>query len=186
MTTAHRDSRCSTESQISNPESRLSSGFTLIELLVVVVIVGVLAAALVIAIGSSSERQLANASDRFQALIGHACNTAELTGREIGVAVSATGYVFSRLDRDEWRVLDNANELRGRSWPTGMRVELTRTDRALALVSAGRETPQLVCFSSGEMTPFALVLALGDAPAHYRIEGKDDGTLKSERVETTQ
>lgn len=177
------DARRSAESRIPNADSRLSSGFTLIELLVVVVIVGVLAAALVISIGGSSERQLANASDRFEALLGHACNQAELTGREIGVALSAGGYAFSRLDRDEWRSFGNDGELRARSWPTGMRVALTNADRTVALATPGHDTPQLVCFSSGEMTPFALVLALGDATVRYRLDGKDDGTLKSGRVE---
>ncbi|MEO7432885.1 MAG: type II secretion system minor pseudopilin GspH [Dokdonella sp.] len=162
---------------------RLSAGFTLIELLVVVVIAGVLAAALVIAIGSSSERQLANASDRFQALVGHACNQAELTGREIGVVMSASGYAFSRLDRDEWRTFGNDGELRARTWPAGLRIALTNADRTVALATPGHDMPQLVCFSSGEMTPFALELGLGDAAVRYRIDGKDDGTLKSKRIE---
>jgi general secretion pathway protein H len=160
------------------------AGFTLIELLVVVVIVGVLAAALVIAIGGGSERELANASDRFQALLGHACNQAELSGREIGVSVAADGYVFSRLDRDAWHALGKEGELRSRRWPAGLHVELTRAGRPLELAAPGRETPQLVCFSSGELTPFGLVLGLGDAPARYRVEGMDDGTLKSERIGT--
>jgi len=175
--------RGSPDSRFPIPQSRPPSGFTLIELLVVVVIVGVIAAALVIAIGSSSERQLSNAADQFQALLVHACNQAELTGREIGVAVSTTGYAFSRLDRDEWKAFGNDGELRARSWPTGMRIELTNADRAIALASPGHDTPQLVCFSSGEMTPFALVLGLGDATTKYRLRGTDDGTLKSERVE---
>ena len=79
---------------------RLLQGFTLIELLVVVVIVGVLAAALVIAIGGSTERQVANAAERFQALLGHACSEAELSGREIGVRLDIDGYAFRRLDGD--------------------------------------------------------------------------------------
>jgi general secretion pathway protein H len=161
--------------------SRLSTGFTLIELLVVVVIVGVISAALVIAIGGSSERQLANASDRFEALVGHACNQAELTGREIGIAVSATGYAFSRLDRDEWHALADG-ELRARSWPDGLHIDMTRAGRTVTLAGPGHDTPQLVCFSSGELTPFAVVLSLGDATARYRVEGKDDGTLESERT----
>lgn len=147
-----------------------------------VVIIGVLAAALVIAVGSSSERELANAGDRFQALVDHACNQAELSGREIGISVAAGGYVFSRLDRDEWHAYGKDGELRPRSWPTGLRVELSRAGRPLELAAAGHDTPQLVCFSSGELTPFGLVMALGDASTRYRIEGSDDGTLKTERV----
>ncbi|MEO6688083.1 MAG: type II secretion system minor pseudopilin GspH [Dokdonella sp.] len=165
--------------------SRLSSGFTLIELLVVVVIIGVLAAALVISIGGSTERELSNASDRFQALVAHACNQAELSGREIGISIAADGYAFSRLDRAEWHAFDRDGELRARSWPSGLHVELARAGRPLQLSTAGRDSPQLVCFSSGELTPFDVTLALGDAPTRYRIEGADDGTVKSTRVEAT-
>lgn len=171
------------DSRFPIPHSRLCSGFTLIELLVVIVIIGVLAAALVIAIGGTSERELSNASERFQALLGHACNQAELSGREIGVSVATNGYAFSRLDRDEWRSFGKDGELRARSWPNGMRVELMRAGRPLELTAPGHESPQLVCFSSGELTPFDLVLGLGDASVRYRIDGSDDATLKVERIE---
>ncbi|MEO7324476.1 MAG: type II secretion system minor pseudopilin GspH [Dokdonella sp.] len=165
--------------------ARGQNGFTLIELLVVVVIIGVLAAALVISIGGSTERELSNASDRFQALVGHACNQAELSGREIGISIAADGYTFSRLDRDEWRAFGQDGELRARSWPRGLHVELTRAGRPLQLSIPGRESPQLVCFSSGELTPFDVTLALGDAAARYRIEGADDGVVKIKRIEAT-
>lgn len=161
------------------PESRLPTGFTLIELLVVLVIVGVLAAALTLAVGASSERQLDAAAARLQALIGHACEQAELGGREIGVSIAADGYAFSRLDGDRWRPFGNEGELRARAWPPGLRIELTRDGRPLAPSSDG--SPQLVCFSSGELTPFALALTLGDAP-RYRLIGGDDGSVSSDRI----
>lgn len=168
MTFSHHDSR--------------ESGFTLIELLVVVVIVGVLAAALVIAVGATGERQLANASDRFVALLGHACDTAELSGREIGVAVSAEGYSFKRLDGDAWREFDSQDELRPRRWPTGLNLEFSRAGQPLDLVTPEHDTPQLVCFSSHELTPFALTLALGDGSARYRISGTDDVTIGVDKL----
>jgi general secretion pathway protein H len=171
--------RRSTESQIPNPESRLPTGFTLIELLVVVVIVGVLAAALVISIGGSSGRVLGNTVERFQALLGQACEHAELTGRDIGVDITAAGYTFQRLDGSEWRELGGSGELRARSWPDGSRLELSRAGRPLELATPEQRTPQLVCFSSGELTPFALTLALGDA--RMRIVGSEDGSLTIER-----
>ena len=75
-------------------------GFTLIEILVVVVILAVVAGAVTFAVGGiGGERQLAHQAEQTQALIGYACEQAELTGHSIGVGVSTQGYRFSQLDR---------------------------------------------------------------------------------------
>lgn len=159
------------------------AGFTLIEILVVMVISAILVAALTIAVGGSSERQLANAAERFQALLGHACGEAERSGREIGAVVAADGYAFRRLDGDAWQAFARDGELRARRWPSGLRVQFMREGRPLDVATTQDDAPQLVCFSSGELTPFALTLALGDTAVRYRISGAEDGTLKAERIE---
>jgi general secretion pathway protein H len=163
--------------------ARVTRGFTLIEILVVVVIVGVLALALTIAVAGGSERKLANESERFQSLLAHACSEAELGGREIGVLLAEEGYAFRRLDGTDWRPA-SGDELRERRWPAGLRFELRRDGRLLEPATPKNPAPQLVCFSSGEMTAFVLTLALGDAPASWRISGSDDGHLAAERIET--
>jgi general secretion pathway protein H len=163
--------------------ARRAAAFTLIELLVVIVIAGVLAAALALSVGGSSERRLSGSADRFQALLAHACSEAELTGREIGVVVDAGGYAFRRLDGAAWDDFGTQGELRPRRWPEGLRAELARDGRPLAFAEPS-SPPQLVCFSSGELTPFTLTLALGDAP-HYRVTGSDDGTLATSRVDAS-
>jgi general secretion pathway protein H len=160
-------------------------GFTLIELLVVVVIVGVLALALTLSIGGSEERRLTREAERFQLLVGQACAQAELSGREIGVVVAANGFSFRLLTGTEWQDAYAEGELRPRQWIEGLRIELSREGRIVDLSRARDDAPQLVCFSSGELTSFALTLALGDA-ARYRVTGADDATLKFARVETSR
>jgi general secretion pathway protein H len=156
-------------------------GFSLIELLVVVAIVGVLALAVTLSIGGSAQRQLLREAERFQALIGQACEQAELSGREIGVIVGAGGYSFRMLGGTEWRDFPEDAPLRTRPWIDGLRVDLSSEGRHVDLLATRDAAPQLVCFSSGELTPFALTLELGDAP-RYRVSGADDATLKTERV----
>jgi general secretion pathway protein H len=158
-----------------------SPGFSLIELLVVVVIVAVLALAVTLSVAGGAERQLERETDRFEGLVRLACEKAEQTGREVGVSVGIGGFSFQRLAGDKWQDADAEGELRQRPWLDGVRVALAREGHSVDL--AARDTPpQIVCFSSGEMTPFALTLALGDAKP-YRITGSEDGTTKRDRVE---
>ncbi len=163
----------------------VARGFSLIELLVVVVIVGVIALAATLSIVGGAQRQLQREAERFQALAGQACEQAELGGREIGIVVASTGYSFLLLAGSDWQDFPDDAELRRRSWSDGMRVELSREGRGVDLSAATGTTPEIVCFSSGELTPFALTLALGDAP-RYRVSGREDATLKTERVGTTR
>lgn len=156
-------------------------GFSLIELLVVVVIVAVLALAVTLSVAGSADRQLARETDRFESLLRLACEKAEQSGREIGVDVGTGGFGFRLLAGDTWQDPDAEGELRSRAWLDGVRVALMREGHGVDL-DARNAPPEIVCFSSGEMTPFVLTLALGDAKP-YRITGSDDGTTKRDRVE---
>lgn len=165
----------------STQRIRAAPGFSLIELLVVVVIIAVLALAVTLSVAGGADRQVLRETDRFEGLVRLACEKAEQTGREIGVNVGTGGFSFQQLAGDEWQDADVDGELHPRSWLDGMRVALSREGRSVDL-AARAAPPQIVCFSSGEMTPFALTLALGDATP-YRITGGDDGTTKRDRVE---
>lgn len=158
-------------------------GFTLIEILVAVVIVGVLALAVTISIATAGgERQLARESERLQGLIDFACHQAELTGREIGLRLDGRGYAFTRLGFDGWSSDALENELRPRSWVPGLGVEILRDGRDLRLAESDSEPPQIVCFSSGELSPFLLRLQLGDVANRYELRGEADGHIVLDRV----
>ncbi|MEP6881999.1 MAG: type II secretion system minor pseudopilin GspH [Dokdonella sp.] len=158
-------------------------GFTLIEILVVVVIIGVLALAVTLSIATAGgERQLTRESERLQALIDHACTEAELTGREIGVRVSRNGYAFSLLGFQGWMASEQKEELRPRTWIPGMQVALYRDGREMRLADDESEAPQIVCFSSGELSPFVMRLQLGDAPNRYEVRGQADGRIEVKAV----
>ena len=172
--TFYRDKK-SVQRIVRNP----AAGFTLIELLVVVVIVAVLAAALTLSIGSAGgARQLAHESEKLQALLSHACEQAELSGREIGLSFVSDGYGFSRFEGDLWLPLKRGSEeLRRRHW-NGIASSLQRNGIRVSVLADFPEKPQIVCFSSGEITPFELSLGLGELDVHYQLSGQPDGTLK--------
>ena len=169
----------------STPPTLRVRGFSLIELLVVVVIVGVIALAVTLSVTGGAQRQVQREAERFQALAGQACEQAELGGREVGIVVDATGYSFQLLGGNEWQDFPGGAELRRRVWSDGMRVALSREGRAVDVSKVPSAVPQIVCFSSGELTPFALTLALGDAP-RYRVSGSEDASLKTERLGSTR
>jgi len=155
---------------------RLAGGFTLIEILVVVVILAVVAVAVTLSTGAiGGSRRLAHEAARMRALVSYACEQAELTGREIGVSLNTDGYRFSRLDRSDWQPIAS-DELRPRHWLKGTSVALTRDGHPVTVASDFPDKPQLVCFSSGELTAFRIVVGLTGVAARYRIDGRPDGT----------
>lgn len=158
-------------------------GFTLLEILVVVVIIGVLAGAVVLAVDSGSARQLERESNRYSALLQQACEQAELGGRDIGVLMQDDGYGFASQVDGYWKPQPADGVLRQRKWIDGLRSEMTRDGRRVAFNDADSRqlVPQMICYSSGELTPFVLSLKLGDD--EVRIEGKGDGSVAQAIVE---
>lgn len=165
------------------PHFRLS-GFSLIEILVVTAILAATAVAVTLAIsGAGGERQLARDAERLRALMVYACEQAELGGRRIGISLSHDGYRFSRGEHDDWLPqLDG--ELRPRKWSVKPSAQLTRDGQGVDVGDAFPDKPQLVCFSSGELTAFRLDLALPDSTTHYRIDGRADGDVAESVVDS--
>jgi general secretion pathway protein H len=165
------------------PHSRSPAGFSLIEILVVTVILAVAAVAVTLAVGGAGgERQLARDAERLRALIGFACEQAELSGRQIGVSIDHDGYRFSRSERADW-LPEHDGELRPRKWSVNADAHLTRDGQRVDVGAAFPEKPQLVCFSSGELTAFRLELALPDSTTRYRLDGRANGDLAGSIVD---
>jgi len=164
-------------------DSRSPAGFSLIEILVVTVILAVTAVAVTLAVGGAGgERQLARDAERLRALIGYACEQAELSGRQIGLSIDHDGYRFSRGERADW-LPERDGELRPRKWSVSADALLTRDGQRVDVGAAFPEKPQLVCFSSGELTAFRLDLALPDSTTRYRLDGRANGEVAGSIVD---
>lgn len=188
------------------PHSSRGHGFTLIELLVVLVIIGVLAAAVSLAIGSrSTDDRMQAEAHRLQQLIRFAADEAQAKGLEVGLRHTEAGFEFLGLESGgRWSVYQDSS-LRPRPIPQPFYLEMRVEGRLIPpapvaeteLADEEKEekkkedeeeseleiTPQILLLSSGEMTPFVLDLKLKNHPAWYRVQGDALGRLSLERQE---
>jgi general secretion pathway protein H len=82
-------------------------GFTLVEMMVVLVIVGLLAAAVILTL-PNGRLSLAQESERFAARLLRAREESLLVNRQVRVSVSSSEYRFDVRDGRDWRALDKA------------------------------------------------------------------------------
>ena len=158
----------------------LRAGFTLIELMVVMVIIGVVVAGTLLSLGSvGRDSELEKERDRLYALIDYVRERAALQTVEYGLRCEQGGFRFVMYDsRQASWIEDPLDEsLRARTLPAGLDLSLKIEDRQIVLpkhtqasgsaakgsaAKGGRPldlTPQIMLFSSGDLTSFKLTLA---------------------------
>lgn len=136
---------------------RSSRGFTLIEILVVLLIVTILA-------GLTMSRLPAVANDadldtevrRLQLLLNMARSDAVLDSTEFGFRLNSKGYEFLsfRDDAQRWQLAQAPYH--ARNVEEDIRLTLRADSERLQL--SGKKVPKLLILSSGEVTPFELII----------------------------
>lgn len=161
---------------VRSVEKKRGSGFTLIELLVVVVIVGIISGMLLLSFGVlGDDRALQQQARRLTSLIELATDEAVMQGRDFGVEFMQQGYRFVEHDPllDQWNQIVGDELLRPRQLEEGMELELRLEDRPVSLSQEAADTdvdedsgdrernaylPHLMILSSGDVTPFNLLI----------------------------
>ena len=144
---------------------RASAGFTLLELLVVASIVAILTSALVLGFaGAGEEQQLRGMAERIGARVELARQQALQRNREWGIYVEENGYRFAELDPGQGRWVEQTGRPFRADGPTSrvsFRVEVDGfkgqepEDEGLGDEDPRRRAPpDIILFSSGEVTPF--------------------------------
>lgn len=170
--------------------SRLQArGFTLVEILVVVLIIGIMAVGAALTVGvAHGDRDLERERDRILALADYMRDQATLQNREFGLRCFRGGYEFVVFDPRTglWQRDEREDLMRPRRLPKGLTMELNVEGRQIVLPAAevrpDEIAPQILLYSSGDLSLFELFLERDEQGARFRIAPSP----VSDRIEATE
>ena len=175
---------------------RVQRGFTLIELMVVVVIIGMVVAGTVLAIGSgNSDTQLEQERDRLVAMTQYVRERGELQTREYGLRMTPDSYQYVVYEprNGEWQLDDLDDSLHKRQLPKGLRFSLVVEGREVVIdplpelgqlhSSVADLTPQVMLFSNGDTSDFALTLTRTVGARSVTLKSAEDGKISVGNIE---
>ncbi len=156
-------------------KNKSSHGFTLIEILVVVVIVSILTVMGVQMISSGSvERNLQQHGKILQASIEFSCDQAILQNIPYGLIVSQTAYGFSIFTNQNWQQAIYQENVLGKTLNDGSQFSLILEGQTVVLEEEELgEVPQIICDTTGEISPFVLTLSDATGQHHYQLKTTD-------------
>lgn len=163
---------------LRTPNNPPAGGFTLVELLVVVVIVGILATAVMLTVGAADSGRLAlDRARQVEDLVALNCEQAVLDNATRALHLDARGYHFLHQTHSGAWQKPTERVFRTRELDPQLQWALTVEARPVVLDNEFDLTPHVICFASGELTPFVLRLGLVEGPDLYQLEGFLDGRV---------
>ena len=169
---------------------RVAHGFTLLEMLVVLAIIGIVTAGVLLSLNlTGHDPALTTASRRLVSLMRYAREQAELQTRDYGIVFDARGYQFAVFSeqRNEWRKATRDTALRPRRLPPGLHLTVIVDGRKVKLHAGpqsdpGTLAPQVVLYSSGDLSSFEVTLERPRTHAGFLIKPNRDGRIVEQRL----
>jgi len=168
-------------------------GYTLFELLVVLVIIAIIVSMATLSIRSRGPLvEIVEAGERLASVMRLASKDAVMRSRQLGVQLSGSGYRFVQLHGQRWAQLPG-DAFRQRDFPDSLSASL-RIDGVPVLVEALALSedpdsdepdfePQILFLSSGDITPFSLVLEHPETQTVVRLSSDWQNGIVAERVD---
>lgn len=155
-------------------------GFTLIEILVVLVIISVILTFTTLSIGDGGlTRKLEQEAQRLASLLTLASQEAIMQEKELGISFEVEGYHFHEWYEQKWHVLTAPDNIfRPRRFSVGIQAEIRLEGEPIVINEIQSNLPQLLLLSSGEFTPFEIILtAESDDTLRYWLTGTATGVI---------
>ena len=148
-------------------------GFTLIEILVVLLIIGIVSSVAFLAFGDfGASRKIVVAGEQFSSYVKLLQQKAILESNTYGIKIAKDGYKTLRLsDGLSWQSMPRAGTFNWHYFPKDSVVVLNRKP------PNSRPDPEIILYSSGDMSEFELMLGSLTEANLITITGKHNGEL---------
>lgn len=167
-------------------------GFTLIEILIVLVIMAVLAGAVSVSVvGADRTIKLKDLAENISLVIPLGQEQAILQPTQIGMVFSDHDYSFYKYvpsDSDptqgDWQPIHGEPGFDSKTFSTSFKLKITTPENQTEVI-ATHDTlirPQIIMYSSGDITAFKMTLSIGSSPPLFLITGSSDGNITLERL----
>jgi general secretion pathway protein H len=163
------------------------AGFTLLELLVVVAIIGLLAQAVTLSLGTlGNDREIEQETRRLGSVIDLLHEEALMQSRDYGLMLTETGYRFYAFDyaTAQWFVPPGDRLLEPHRLPPQLSLTLELDGRNVPLLpdfeaqDIENPEPQVMVLASGEVTPFTVEMTRRGSEGRFELTAKLDGTVE--------
>lgn len=168
---------------------RTARGFTLIEILVVMLVIGIAVAVIGFSSSTSNSYYSANAyAQRVAQRIEMARDRAIQSNSEWGMFVEEDNYRFANFDPINGEWFDFTNKpFNAEKTNYTLNFKVTIEDYPGQVESDDEELPDLIFFSIGEVSPFALDLKIDELPgATWNFQSDGFSQVRAEQLNNSR
>jgi general secretion pathway protein H len=168
---------------------RTARGFTLIEILVVMLVIGITVGVIGFSFSTSNSYYSANAyAQRVAQRIEMARDRAIQSNSEWGMFVEEDNYRFANFDPINGEWFDFTNKpFNAEKTNYTLNFKVTIEDYPGQVESDDEELPDLIFFSSGEVSPFALDLKIDELPgATWNFQSDGFSQVRAEQLNNSR